>query len=270
MKAHIPLLICATALLLPACSDDSSSTQPAAAQHPKPACMPERDYKVGPEALADIRSIYETASRRRGFAGDKTLKQLEHYLFHADSMQQQDLDALLFAACDFNCPGLVAELIERGANVNATIIYWDLLDGEEESSRFSYWTPLHKAALPCFYKGGATAEKAIRIIDMLLAAGANPKLGDSPLPYVARMEHDKVHFEEVFLHLLDCGLSLDEERTTPEITAEHRDLVKKHGGTLDKARITPAHRAQVFDYLKYLRELSHPWKRAEERLGVPP
>ncbi len=261
MKTFLTVLACAATLLLPACKDEL------------PARMPRGEYKVSGPALEDIRGIYDAATHREGFRlEDEHLAPFERYLFHADSLPQEELNSLLFRACRYNCPDLVAELIARGANVNHCKPYWDMLDGdaEKESTRFGLRTALHSAALPCSYKGGATAEKAIRIIDLLLAAGAAPELGDSPLPYIALMEHDHVHFEEVFLHLLDCGYSLDEERVTPEPTDAHRAFAEKHGTTLDKARITPKHRAQVFCYLKELREMGYPWERVEKRLGMKP
>ncbi len=237
----------------------------------RPARMPEGEYKVGGGALADIRSIYNAATHRECFnVRDEHLRPFERFLFHADTLPQRELDELLFLACEYNCPSLVAELIRRGANVNATDIHWDALDGdaERESTRYSFRTPLFEAAQPDFYKGGATAEKAMVIIDLLIGAGADPMLGDSPLPYVARMELDRVHFEEVFLHLLDCGLSLDDERVTPEATAEQRAYAEKRGITLAPACFTPTHRWEVLNSLRYLRKLGCPWERAEARLGV--
>ncbi len=231
--------------------------------------LPEGPYKVGEAALADIRSIYETDRCQERFSLPKGARQaLENYLRTGEATPQ-----LLRLACEYNCPDLVAELIARGVEVNETTTYWDMLDCDEngrESSRFSFRSPYFDAALPSSYTGAATPEKAIRILNMLHAAGADTKLGDSPLPYVARVALCHNHFEEVFLRLLDLGFTLDEERRSPEPSAEQRARIERAGGTLAPACITPRHRLQIYHYLLSMREIGCPWERVEQRLGLTP
>ncbi len=234
---------------------------------PEPGlAMPEGPYKVGEAALADICGIYDAAAYRKFFRQrPSSLKPFADYL-----RTGEPTPLLLSLACHYNCPGLVEELLARGVDANDTRVYWDMFDstGDEESTRFSTLGFFYDAALPSFYRGGASAAKAKRIINLLLDAGANRQLGDSPLPFVARVEHDGVHFEEVFLHLLDKGWSLDEERVTPKLSEQELANAQKRGYTIDKARITPQQREGIISDLKYRRELGFPWRRVEARLGL--
>ncbi len=246
---------------------------------PVPKASPERDlmptgeYKVSAGVVADIRCIFDAAAYREGFSlGASNRELLKRYLLQPEGLEQQQLDRVLVLACRCNCPDLAEDALRRGADAGRTFIYWDMLDGLQdggrESTRFGTRTLLHRAALPDNYMGGATDAKTIRILELLMEAGADPGLGDSILPYLIRVEHDSVHFESVCLFLMECGLSPDEERVTPDIRPEWRAEIEKRGDTLDVARITPDHRAAIFGGLRFRRELGCPWKRVERKLGI--
>ncbi len=186
MKTLPSLLLCVAALLA-ACERQPTM---------RDTLPPDAAAELG-ELMEEVLPVVDTETFfKASKCGDELLEMFETYNTTGNPRLRCEVDqhTPLHIAVLFRCEALVRELLRQGADPNAA-------DAEREGIRPLEWTVQPMAGVGRY----ARPDASIRLIDALVAAGAEVKgeAGSAALRRCAR--YMRSEGQEVFLHLLNLG-----------------------------------------------------------------